>query len=57
MKKTYMKPTVEVVKIESIEMMLEGSREFIEDLGAKECAGETALGKDRGIEFGFGDLW
>ena len=57
MKKTYMKPTVEVVKIESTEMLLEGSSKFIEALGKEEHEGAEALGKDRGIEFGFGDLW
>lgn len=54
-----MKPTVEVVKIESTEMLLEGSsRIFNGDLGTEDdCSGADALGKDRGIEFGFNDLW
>ena len=56
MKKTYMAPSTEVVKIESIETMLEGSSKII-NIGETGANGGDALGKDRGIDSALGDLW
>lgn len=52
MKKTYMAPSMEVVEVETTEM-LESS--FVNELGSQDVAGEDALTKER--DLGLGDLW
>lgn len=57
MKKTYMAPSTEVVEIETTEML---DMSFNATLGSKETDGvngNQALGKERGIDSAFGDLW
>lgn len=55
-----MAPSTEVVEIEATEMLLEMSGPtptFNEVLGNDGVDGDYALGKERGIDSGFGDLW
>lgn len=56
-----MAPSTEVVKVETETMLEESIGGFNSTLGSKDdgagVIGESALGKDRGLDSAFGDLW
>ena len=57
MKKTYMQPSVEVVKVQTEEMI---AASYNSALGTTGVDGSNALGKERGTRNeadDFGDLW
>ena len=55
MKKTYMKPSVEVVEIEAAEVMLDVSNGL--EIGKNGVDGKDAYVKDGDIDAGFVGIW
>ena len=55
MKKTYMKPSVEVVEIEAAEVMLDVSNGL--EIGKNGVDGKDAYVKDGDIDTGFVGIW